>query len=121
MVHNDVTNDVPNKVHNDVVDPSCPTEKSHELKAVSTDSHELNTSTLANGTIIEDDQNDWQTVHRKRSFSPSFVSYSDDSPTLLKTFKNLTKVDEIDAKRVNFVNLSKSQMKKRKKLQVFGD
>ncbi|KAK1360999.1 hypothetical protein POM88_045473 [Heracleum sosnowskyi] len=57
----------------------------------------------------------WQTVKHKRSFSPSSVSFSDGSPTPLNTFKNLAQVDEIDAKRVQFAGLSKSQIKKRKK------
>lgn len=54
----------------------------------------------------------WQEVHHKRSFSPTSVAYSVDSPTPLNTFKHLAQVDEIDAKRALYATLSKSKQKK---------
>lgn len=61
----------------------------------------------------ENEEGEWYTVKHKRN--PASSLCSDGSPTPLNTFKNLTKVDEVDAKRAQFEGLSKSQLKKRKK------
>ncbi|KAK1405698.1 hypothetical protein POM88_005303 [Heracleum sosnowskyi] len=51
---------------------------------VSTPTHNLDN--------IANDEGDWHTVPHKRAFSPASVAYSDNSPTPLNTFKNLTRV-----------------------------
>lgn len=69
-----------------------------------------------NHTPAASNDADWQTVQRKRAFSPGSGSFSDDSPVPLNTFKNLAKVDEMDDLRATKNSgLSKSQLKKQKK------
>ena len=60
----------------------------------------------------QDEDNSWHTVHKKHKTQNSDLSPSADSTPPLNTFKNLTMVDEIEAKQAAAGHLSKSQRKK---------
>lgn len=72
-------------------------------------------STCATHVIPVEDDNGWKTVPPKHTCSPTSISFSNDSPTPLNTFKNLAQVNEIYAKGEKGPTMSKSQQKKRKK------
>ncbi|KAK1370806.1 hypothetical protein POM88_036898 [Heracleum sosnowskyi] len=75
--------------------------------------HDVSTPTH-NSNNIANDEGEWHTVPHERAFSLASVAYSDNSPTPLNTFKNLTRVNEVDIKRAFNPTLSKLQQKKRK-------